>query len=56
MDAAALARLHEYKKQMASRGLYWDYQSVEEFEGVLYRHLDGKVAEFLAGRLPPPRA
>jgi hypothetical protein len=56
VDAAELARLHEYKKQMASRGLYWEYRSVEEFEGVLYRHLDGKVAEFLAGRLPPPRA
>jgi hypothetical protein len=46
--------LRQYKEQMASRGLYWEYQSVEEFEGALYRHLHGKVADFRAGRLPPP--
>jgi hypothetical protein len=54
VDAAELARLREYKMEMTSRGLYWEYQSVEEFEGALYRHLDGKVADFLAGRFPAP--
>ena len=54
VDATEFVRLRQYKEQMASRGLYWEYQSVEEFEGALYQHLDGKVADFRAGRLPPP--
>src|SRR5215831_11919562 len=49
-----LARLRDCKAEMRSRGLYWEYQSVEEFESLLYEHLDGKVTEFLAGHFPPP--
>jgi hypothetical protein len=54
VDQAELSRLRDYKAEMRSRGLYYEYRSLEEFERVLYQHLDAKVAEFLAGRLPPP--
>lgn len=53
-DPADLAKLREFKAEMRSKGLYHEYASVEEFERVLYQHLDAKVAELLQGRLPTP--
>jgi hypothetical protein len=56
LDLAELARLQAYKNDVRSRGYYCEYQSVEQFQRLLYEHLDGKVAEYLAGRLPRPPA
>jgi len=53
-DSAEQARLGEYRAEMQSRGLYFKYRSVEEFERVLYQHLDAKVDDYLADRLPRP--
>jgi hypothetical protein len=53
-DAAEAARLREYKAEIGSRGLYSEYQNVDQFERLLYEHLDSKVAEFRAGPLASP--
>ena len=55
IDPAELAKLQEFKAEMQSQGLYHEYSTVNEFEGVLYRHLDAKVQELLNGQLPLPQ-
>jgi hypothetical protein len=54
IDPAELAKLHEFKEQMRTKGLYHEYWALEEFERDLYRHLDVKVEDFVTGQLPPP--
>jgi len=54
IDPDDLAKLREFKAEMQSQGLYHEYTTVEEFEGVLYHHLDVKVKELLDGQLPLP--
>ena len=55
IDPAELARLRDFKSEMQSAGLYCDYNTVKEFEGVLYRHLDAKVQQLMQGKLPLPK-
>jgi len=54
IDPAELARLQNFKKEMKLKGLLAEYETVSEFEGLLYRHLDHKVEELNRGELPLP--
>ncbi len=54
IDPAELARLHEFKSEIQSQGLYHEYETVDEFERDLYTHLDVKVKEFVSEQLPIP--
>jgi len=54
IDPAELSRLKEFKAQMQSQGVYHEYDTIEEFERDLYYHLDAKVQDLLAGKLPLP--
>ena len=54
IDPAELAKLREFKAEMRSQGLYFEYLTVEQFVGDLYRHLDAKVKDYLEGKLPLP--
>lgn len=54
VDPANLALLNQFKAEIRTMGLYQDYHSVKEFEGLLYRHLDVKVQQLLRGDLPLP--
>jgi hypothetical protein len=56
IDPSELHKLKEFKELMRNQGLYHEYLTVDEFERVLYQHLDTKVQEFVTGQLPLPRA
>jgi hypothetical protein len=54
IDPAELTRLNEFKTNMRQQGLYAEYTTRDEFQEQLYRHIDVKVQQFLAGELPLP--
>lgn len=51
IDTAELSRVTQFKAEMREQGLYSEYDSVERFESDLYRHLDVKVEQLVAGKL-----
>ncbi len=54
INAIELGKLQDFKAHMRSQGLFQEYDSADEFEHDLYRHLDKKVEEFVSGKLPLP--
>jgi hypothetical protein len=54
IDLDEFKRLREFKEEMKSQGLFHEFSTVEEFKSALYHHLDGKVADLVADRLPLP--
>lgn len=54
IDHKELQKLQEFRDEMTSQGLHRNYKTVSEFTGLLYRHLDAKVAHFINGELPLP--
>ena len=55
-NPAELARLHDFKNEMRSKGLYHEYRDVGDLERDLYSHLDVKVHELMTGQLPIPES
>jgi hypothetical protein len=47
--------LKNFKEEMKPQGLYHEYESVEQFERDLYRHLERKIEECISGKLPAPQ-
>ena len=54
IDPDELIRLNEFNAQMRTKGLFHQYTTVDEFERVLYPHLDVKVEEFLSNEVLLP--
>lgn len=54
INAAEIARLQDFKKDMSQQGLYAEFGEIPEFELALYQHLDAKVPQLIAGELPEP--
>jgi hypothetical protein len=54
IDAAELARVQSFEKEMKLQGIVHEYETVQQFEGDLYVHLDVKVRDLLAGKLSLP--
>src|SRR3954467_437785 len=47
-------RLREFRDEMKTKGIYAEFATTDQFEGLLYQHLDKKVEDCIDGRLPIP--
>lgn len=54
IDPTELAKLIDFKDEIKSQGLYSQFNSLQELENELYRHLDIKVQQLLANELLLP--
>jgi len=54
LNTEELKILQEFREEMKSNCLYQEFESTDEFEKYLYRHLDVKVEQLLSNKLPIP--
>jgi hypothetical protein len=56
VDIVEFSRLREFKDEMKVAGLFHEFTTCDQFESLLYQHLDAKVPDVVDGKLPIPRA
>lgn len=55
-DLGQVQKVRDYKASLSTAGLYWEYQTIVEFETAFKRHLNIKVNELIAAAPPMPQA
>ncbi len=54
VDLDQLQKVRQFKQAMKTRGLYCEFDTIEDFDSQLYTHLDLVMKQLVSGHLPIP--